>query len=99
MFIKIEDDCLHVEKRSFPARDGKPARDTYKQKAWLYLTGDKYPKEIFVPLQSEQPMPLGTYEIHDASFSVGRYGDLGINPFEQSWTMVKDSKDKAVGAQ
>ena len=99
MFIEIEQDCLNVEHRKFEGRDGKPDRHTWKQKAYMHVTGSKYPKEIFIPLQSEQPMQIGTYELHDSTYQVDQYGGLKLNAFEQQWLMVKDSKGKALGSQ
>lgn len=99
MQLQIEDDCLHVEKRTFPAKDGKPSRDTFKQKGYMRVTGSRYPKEVFIPRENEKPLELGKYVLHDESFRIGQYGDIQINPFQQTWLMVEDSKGKPVGQQ
>ena len=74
-----EADCA-VESRSVTTRNGP--QTFYHQTAYLH-TGGAYPDRFRIPVQGvNSGYPPGVYTLSDASFRVGRYGDLEINRFD-----------------
>jgi uncharacterized protein affecting Mg2+/Co2+ transport len=92
MFITVEDDAI-VTSRTFEATATKKARTVHKQRAYMH-TGKKFPTEIQIPVDTSMGLELGEYQMLDASYQVGKYGDIQINPFELALTMTKDSSGK-----
>jgi len=59
-------------------KTGKPY-SIRKQQAWVFLPGDKYPTEIGLNLEEDQPaFPNGMYELHATSAYVDRYKNLQL---------------------
>ncbi len=52
------------------------------QEAWVQIGNAPYPQKIKLRLEDGQSAyAVGNYQLHDRSFSVGKYGDLEVAPF------------------
>lgn len=79
MAIKIE-----VVSRDIDVRSGRNERGDWtirEQHAYMHKGGDPYPDAIKITLDKDQPpYEIGTYELADSSFFVGKYKDLMCRP-------------------
>ncbi|WP_070963511.1 single-stranded DNA-binding protein [Vibrio sonorensis] len=79
--IEIFKENEHIETRSIPAKDDKPAREIYEQVAYAHL-GGKFPVEMKLQLEKGQPAYVtGLYTIHPSSFIINQYGSLELKRF------------------
>lgn len=52
----------------------------FKQKAYLFVTGAKYPKEIELSHDDNKPLGVGRYQIDlNQAVSVDNFGGIGID--------------------
>jgi len=75
--INVKDSIVH--ERSFNGKDGKP-QIIREQRAALVI-GDGYELPFRVGLGTGPVNPVGSYDIHPDSFSLGKYGDLELSRF------------------
>jgi len=67
----------------------------YFQSAYVHL-GGAYPGEIEVPLKNPaEAFPVGDYTVSLASFQIGKYKNLELNPFELRLVAIKAQMAKA----
>lgn len=53
-----------------------------EQEAWVQMGDAPYPQKTKVMLdEGQSPYPVGKYQLHERSFSVGQYDRLECRPF------------------
>lgn len=79
--IEVFKENEHIETRTIPSKDDKPARKIYEQIAYAYL-GGKFPVEMKLQLEENQvPYAAGLYTIHPSSFVINQFGSLELKRF------------------
>ncbi|CCN70141.1 single-stranded DNA-binding protein [Vibrio nigripulchritudo] len=90
--IEIFPENAHVETRTIPAKDDKPARTIYEQIAYAHL-GGKFPVEMKIQLEQGQPAYVaGLYTIHHSSFVINNYGSIEVKRFGMLLEPLADNK-------
>ena len=86
--MKIEIKSTVTEYHQMQTKNGP--RDRFYQVAYLHQDGEPYPIKFRITHDQNTPLAPGYYKLDDSSYTVGRYGDLEINPFQKRFIPIQD---------